>query len=222
MRKTLFCALVACAGFSHATVLIFDYTDINGTAVVDQAYGDNVTAATMGTHVYDISNGVTPDVTVSYRNLTDVEDDFTRWVNGYNDLTNVIEFEPDGALGWQIVFTASNNQLVSLHGFDVGNWGGVDDTVTGLSVVDGSNNVLWSVSDFFLNNTAGPHMSVDFGTALTASELRIIVDTSDMGAASDNVGLDNISFTQQPVPEPVTMALLGLGALAALKRRKKA
>ena len=46
------------------------------------------------------------------------------------------------------------------------------------------------------------------------------MDQSTLGVNSDNIGLDNIRFAQQPVPEPTSLAALGLGALAFLRRRR--
>lgn len=40
------------------------------------------------------------------------------------------------------------------------------------------------------------------------------------GSAGDQIAYDNVSFS--PVPEPASMAILGIGALALLRRRRKA
>lgn len=63
--------------------------------------------------------------------------------------------------------------------------------------------------------------SVNFGTTnLTTVQL-----FADWDATSTNAGsafFDNVSFGANPVPEPATMAALGIGAVALLRRRKKA
>lgn len=41
-------------------------------------------------------------------------------------------------------------------------------------------------------------------------------------AGGDTGGFDVVTLTFEPVPEPASMAVLGLGALALLRRRKKA
>lgn len=42
------------------------------------------------------------------------------------------------------------------------------------------------------------------------------------GVNGDYIGIDDVAYTAAPVPEPATMAALGLGALAVLRRRKRA
>ncbi|RYG85799.1 PEP-CTERM sorting domain-containing protein [bacterium] len=52
---------------------------------------------------------------------------------------------------------------------------------------------------------------------------RIVFQDLGTGANGAGVGIDNVSLlpTVAPVPEPATMAALGLGAAALLRRRKR-
>lgn len=56
----------------------------------------------------------------------------------------------------------------------------------------------------------------------TATSARISIVNSQLAAGGNDFALDNLSFSNQPVPEPASMAALGLGALGILKRRRKA
>lgn len=107
-----------------------------------------------------------------------------------------------------------------------------------LRVLDGSGNVLWdsgasAASPLHIANSyrqVGGQMhnsygSTQFGGALTASTIRLEVsaydpDPTDGDAASAfKIAIDNIQFSQPLVPEPTSLALLGLDALALLRRR---
>lgn len=85
------------------------------------------------------------------------------------------------------------------------------------------NNILWTVTDN--NGLATPIAQVDAST-VTLSGSNILLMSSDINSTSSSTqhGLtfalfDNVTVT--PVPEPATMAVLGLGAAALLRRRRK-
>lgn len=79
---------------------------------------------------------------------------------------------------------------------------------TGAFAVDGSNNVVASA---LVTATGTSTVSM---SGLNVNRVVLVI-----GDFNDWVGFDNVSF--EPVPEPATMTLLALGALAA-RRRKKA
>lgn len=52
--------------------------------------------------------------------------------------------------------------------------------------------------------------------------LRYYLTDAGSGAANGNfVGVDDVAYTPNPVPEPTTLAALGMGALAFFRRRKR-
>ncbi len=204
-----------------ATVLTFDIDGITNGANMPQAYGDNVTAATMGSFHYDVSNGVTPNVTVRYEGFVPGGGpaELQWWDTGYSDLSKVLEYEADGMPGYRVVLTAASG-VVLLDQFDVGNWGsGV--TIPSLKVKDGSGTVLYQLDNWFLSGNTFPHQTFVFLPALQAQELSIEFDLTGLGGNSDNVGMDNIRFRQSAVPEPVTFLAVPALAALALRRRKR-
>ncbi len=219
MKTILLAALAMAVVSAQATVLTFDIDGATAGSTMPQNYGDNVTAADMGIFHYDISNGTTPDVTVDYVGLGSSQTDLNFWTTGYSDLTNVVEFEPDGAAGYNLVFTGSNGNGVRLESFDLGNWGGAV-TLAALRVRNELGAVVWSQTNIAVPGSNAPHLS--FAPNVAGQALTLEVDLTGLGGNSDNIGLDNIAFSQEAVPEPLT--LVGLCAAGAwfARRRKSA
>lgn len=214
-RQFVVLSAVGAATLSPATILTFDIAGASAGQTMPMDYGDFVTSGTMGNYSYGISNGLTPDVNVDYG-----PHDLNFWTTGYSDLTNVLENEPDGDAGYDVIFTPNlpGQTVVTIESFDMGNWGGAI-VVPGITIRTNSG-VLWQQNNIELGASASPHLT--FTPNVSASErIYLHVDTTGLGGNSDNVGLDNIAFRQSAVPEPATMAALGLGFAAIMRRRRK-
>lgn len=219
MKQTLILCALSAAAFSQATVLTFDIDNASDGMVMPQDYGDNVSAATMGSYHYGMGTGFTPDVAVQYLGSPGSPNDLNFWSTGYNDLTNVLEYEPDGFPEYSVVFSASAGNQVVLESFDMGNFG-PEITVPGVTIRDENGTVVWQMANIALPaGSVQSHLHFDL-TGVTGQTLTMRVDLAGLGGNSDNVGLDNISFGQQAVPEPATLAVLALGAAAFARKRR--
>lgn len=220
MTRLLATILLATASLAaRATVLTFDIAGVGDGSLLPQSYGDNVTSFTSGTFSYGSGGGLTPDVTVDYLGSPGSQADLNFWTTGYSDLNNVVEYEPDGAPNFSIVFSAAVGQFVTLESFDLGNFGG-EVTLAGLQIRNESNVVVFSQTDVVIPASSQPHLS--FAPNVTGQSLTLFVDLAGLGGASDNIGLDNIRFSQSanPVPEPAAFAVLGLGFVSLVRRAK--
>lgn len=216
---TSFLGLALTAAWASATVLSFDIAGATDGSFVPQDYGDNVTSNTMGAYSYDLGGGFTPNVTVQYfGDPANSQQDVNFWSTGYSNLNNVMEYEPDGASSFGIRFDCTNGDNVDLEVFRVGNFG-AEVTVQNITAVDGLGNLLWQSGSFTLPANTGSYVPF-FTSDAEAPTVILTVDLTGLGSNSDNIGLDHIRFAQRPVPEPLTLATLGIG-LVALKRRAR-
>ena len=215
-------ASVGIAGSASATLLTFDLNNIGTCVVINQNYGDRVTALSDAVGSYgELGEGFTGNVVADFGTV-----DPSLWTTGYSDLTNVFFDDADNQGPLELVLTADAGFSVQLFDFDLGAYGD-NRTVNSVRVTNENNDLLFeSLGDTILGTT---HSDYTFTSPLVGQSLRITIDQTNLGSASDDVALDNVRFGQiesvtAPVPEPATMTLLGMGiaAMAARSRRRKA
>jgi hypothetical protein len=232
LRNALVCAaLLAVPVVAHAqgtTVLTFNIQDIANFTPIPQDYGDNVTGPLMGTFSYGGSNGFTPNISVMY----DLGGSTTAfWNVEYGDLTNVA-YTVSPAV--RVTLSAQPGFSVTLNSFDLGGWQNQDYTVNSVRVIGPGNAILFEQLNVPIEGDFnGPrHSPFVFNNLTSNSFLAIIVDVSNLNFSSDNIGIDNVSFTQNVLgggataPEPGTTAfvlpLLVTGVGIAIRRRMTA
>lgn len=205
---------------AQATVLTFDRVSspFSSGSALPQDYGDNVAAAIQGDYSYGTDHGLTPNVTVEYGGGPPPVNGFAvYWGPDFGDLTGVLEAESE-PIGLQIRLVAEPGYQVQLHGFDMAGWPAATYTINSVRVRDADDNILFEA----LNPTilgAGPsHSDFDFPNLLTDEVIKIEWDSTNLGGSSDNIGIDNIAFSQ--IPEPASLALLGLTGLVICGRRR--
>ncbi len=227
-RAALALGLALAAGGAGATTLTFDQsapnTPASDFAQLSQAYGDNVASTSQGGFTYAIgAEGATPDVTLSYLSA-----DISTWTTGYGDLTNIIFEDVDGTdLVLQLL--AAPGWEVGLLSFDLSSYFQTDRTIATVRVspASGPDTVFTDVLvQGALDGTA--HTTLGFGAGLFSTALTLTLDVSGLGGASDDIGLDNLTFMQRavetavPLPAAAPLLAAALGGLALAARRRRA
>ncbi len=221
---TLFAmSLAGSAQAQGTTVLTFDFgqnAGISNGSLIPQAYGDNVNAATMGDFNYGGIAPFTPNVTTLYSGGPtgpSFQD------TNYGDLVNVAIGESNQLL--LVTLSPGAGTSVTLNSFDLGGFPDADYTINAVQVFTENGLVFEQLNALVLGATGSPrHSAFTFSNLTANSFLTIQIDALNLGAGSNNIGIDNISFTQNSLsaaPEPATFALLGVGlGIAGLMRRR--
>jgi len=199
-------------GGINASVLTFDISGISNFQNVNQTYGDNITATTIGGFSYGAAEGFTPNVTVTYGDT-----DPALWTTGYGNLTNVLFEDADATGILTITFDADPGYEVRLHSFDLASFSG--DRIVDLVDVNSASSSLFSENNSLISGTTST--LYNFVSPLQADDIIISIDARNLGSNNDDIGIDNIVFSQVAVPEPSSALLIGLGCLGLIIHRRK-
>jgi len=208
------CTLLSAA--AHATTLTFDINGLTAGEMIPLAYGDHVGSGGAGDNPdfsYGSGGGDTSNIGIDYWTNDTADNPYDHelkfWTTGYGDLTNVAYMSVTGGYG-HLEFDPDPGYSVTINSFDFGDW--LEDESGSLNIVDANKNVLWSYPGF-----VAPHAGhASFSPDITSSG-PIAIEWS----ASWNMGIDNVSFSETPAPEPASMAALALGALALIRSRRR-
>jgi hypothetical protein len=207
----------------NATVLTF-----NGTSgSIDQTYGDRVTSLTMGAHGYgQMGEGFTPNVVVDYDPSGGAA---WTWPGAYGDLPGPVLFESVDTAKLQIKLTADPGYRVTLQSWDMATYGTIfhpdGETINGVTVYDAGGTPLFSQTNVYV--PISTHISFEtFPTPLVDTMLILEIDARNVTAAfgNEDIGVDNIRFSQVPEPGNISLAAVAIGAslIAARRRRRDA
>lgn len=210
-RLAVFGAVMTIAGVASATNLLFA-TD-TGAQLADSSlatYGDRVTAVSQGGFGYGAEGGFTPNVVIDY--TTNVG----TWPTGYGNFPTAIwgrnssSSSTSDATPVSFTLTADSGYLVRLRSIRLADWNGTQLQTT-FRVLDGSNNELFN------------WQGIPDGTTSTLITFPSVVGESLTVTWNNgwHTGGRELVFSQEAVPEPATMTVLGVAALAILRKRRK-
>ncbi len=225
MKKFIVLTLVlGLVSSSWATVLDFDVNGIaNDTAFMNVAdptleneYGSYVDAAGTRSEYFPAiagsldstySEGDTPNIRAMYFGSAKYYD------LGAGDLVGV-QYTADPS-SWYMGFSPDPGYEVVIESFDLAAWGAitVDVQIWNYPISGGSYGVLWEQTGVAVPDTGHVTVTPNF-TGTDSDQGYYIV----LSAGGSGIGIDNINISQ--TPEPATIALLGMGALALIRKRR--
>lgn len=216
-------ALVASVGGNaNATTLTFNAGASNNTAV-GSSYGTDNTADNVEFITSD-GSGTTPNIALLWPGAALEFHSDTRWADieevsnddpdthilqmNQSQSNRTIQFTPDA--GWSVLFNSVD------FGFGTG-MSAASSIGTVTITRDFDSSVVKTVSTGTLNKGTATTLDLTY-TGLVGESYTLEFTSS----VSENWGaIDDLSFSQTAVPEPSSAALLGLGGLALILRRRK-
>lgn len=220
------------AGAAQATILTWDQVDgIFDRENVPDFHGDFVASSPEANEIYGVGpEGFTPNVAVSYFDDGTGVSNLDWWTTGFGDHVNVLFNDDDGDAFFGMRLTADPGWQVSLESFELSSF--LQNLSTDVQVSNPSG-VIFDSGEFLASQSDG-HYDFAPANSWVGQWIEINVDTSRLGSVSDDIGLDNVTFSQfltprprppsgdVPLPAAAWLLLGGLGALAGLKARRKA
>ena len=229
---TVFFALATSS--THASIIIFNGIAGSNNAAVPASFGSNLSNDIGGANV---SNGATPDIALAWGGGWDLHGRSTSFwaaldaTGPSSNTPSVGQMEsPTDVSPMTVTFTVDTEWALQLNSVDIGMASDKLDTyyfdVT-ISEVGGSK--VFSTLTAAMDGDGGTGvqaLTVDFGgfTGTLGTDYVLAFREADsfgnIITGTNGGAIDNLSFSQA-VPEPSTTALLGLGGLALILRRRK-
>jgi len=202
-----FAVSAASPGIAATTLLNFNPAFACGVTCsagtpISQSYGDAV------------------DVDITYSARTGIGSTPTQgtvnyWPTNYNELIGVAYAGINSSAVIEIRMQVLGNNKLTLNQFWLGSWLSLVRPVA-LSLFDLNYNPLMATANLLVGPQA---IEVNFSFPATTTGLIL-----QIGPDGFNGGIDNLSFTTAPVPEPANWAMLiaGFGLCGAAMRRRRA